>query len=304
MLKIIFLSITLLIPLYIASPAQAQTPPFDANFFKQASAEFGEKPQLVIWGDVKNLRSSTFYTSTSNTLTGLLQSALAQSKCFKKITLADLDYGLMMASDFDGGATERGYFAVTGNIQATSLLKCLANENKWTPTTLKNYPVYENNSGTVKSYIYALGNDAIVLVAGSWASKVDPGKNIFAAAKLSTFAKSRVFAAQMDKAPKGSGFKSFSGEIKANTDLDFSGAITFLKEKDAIENQKKADMIKQQGNAARLTFANTLKVTRTKARLDGTMKMTASEFVVVMSLLNTTLFGSTTPAAPAKKTTP
>ena len=301
----ILLPIALLIPLYIASPAKAQTPPFDADFFKQASAELGEKPQLIIWGDVKNLRTSAFYTGASNTITSLLTNALAQSKCFKKITIADLDYGLMMASDLDDGTTERGYFAVSGNIQATSLLKCLANENKWTPTTLKNHPAYEDASGSVKSYIYALGNDAIVLVAGSWATKVDPGKNILAAAKLATFAKSRVFAVQMDKAPKGSAFKSFSGELKASTDLEFSGTATFAKETDAIANLKQIDTAKQQGKSAGLTFANTLKVTRTKARLDGTMTMTSSEFVVVMSLINTALFGGSKPTPPpAKKPTP
>ncbi len=158
----------------------------------------------------------------------------------------------------------------------------------------------------MKTYVYALGNDAVVVVAGDWATKIDPGKNVFGAAKLSGFAKSRIFAAQMDKAPKGSKFKAFSGEIKAATDLEFAGSLTFVKERDAIDAQKQADGAKQQGLAAGMTFAKSLKVTRTKTRVDGTMTMTSAEFIVVVSLLNTALFGgsSSTQPSPAKKPTP
>ncbi|PKN24155.1 MAG: hypothetical protein CVU65_12565 [Deltaproteobacteria bacterium HGW-Deltaproteobacteria-22] len=304
MLRHILMPICLLTHLYIVAPAHAQAPQFDADFFKQVSAEFKEKPQLVLWADVKNLRTSSFYTSASNTITGLLHGALAQSKCLKKLTIADLDYAVMMASDLDSGKSERGYMAISGNLGATALLKCLAAENKWTPTTLKNYPVYEEAGGTVKSYFYALGNDAIVVVAGDWATKIDPGKNVFGAAKISGFAKSRIFAAQMDKAPKGAKLKSFSGEVKAATDLEFAGSIIFLKEKDAIDAQKQVDSAKQQGAGAGMTFANTLKVTRTKTRLDGTMKMTSAEFIVVVSLLNTALFGGSSPPPPTPSKKP
>ena len=301
MLRSTLVALVVLIPLYIVSPAGAQTPVFDADFFKVVNAELKEKPQLSGWGDVKNLRTSTFYTGVSATLGGMLTSALSQSKCFKKLTIADLDHALLLASDLDQGATERGYLAISGNLDAAVVLKCLAAEQKWTPTSLKNYPVYETDSGTVKSYIYAVGNDAIVLVAGDWANKIEPGKNVLGAGKLAGFAKARVLAMQMDKAPKGSDFKSMQGELKAGTDLDFAGSVTYVKERDAIELQKNADTLKKQGTGAGLTFANTLKVTRTKTRLDGTMKMTQPEFVVVMSLLNSALFGNQPAKTPPPK---
>ncbi len=298
MLRSILVALIVLIPLYIVSPAGAQTPVFDADFFKVVNAELKEKPQLAAWGDVKNLRASTFYTGVSATLGGMLTSGLSQSKCFKKLTIADIDHALLLASDLDGGASERGYLAITGNLDATVVLKCLAAEQSWTTTTLKNYPAYQSGSGTVKSYVYAVGNDAIVLVAGDWASKIDPGKNVLGAGKLVGFAKARVMAIQLDKAPKGSDFKSMQGELKAGTELDFSGSVTFLKERKALELEKNLDALKKQGTGAGLTFANTLKVTRTKTRLDGTMKMTSPEFVVVMSLLNSALFGNQPPATP------
>jgi len=305
MSRSVLVTLFAIIPLYIVSPARAQTPVFDAGFFSVVNAELKEKPHLVLWADAKNLRTSTFYTSTQNTIAGMLTNALAQSKCFKKITLADLDHALLLMSDLDGGgSSERGYIAVNGNLDATNLIKCLAKDQSWTATTLKNHPAYLTSSGTDKSYVYAVGNDTMVIVSATWANHLDPGKNVLGAGKLSGFVKSRMMAVQMEKAPKDTKLKSMVGELKVGTDLEFTGSATYLKEKDALEMQKTADQFKKQGSGAGLTFANTLKLTRTKARLDGTMTMTPAEFVVVMSLLNAAIFGSTPPptkAAPPKK---
>lgn len=304
MMRSILVTLFAIIPLYIVSPARAQTPAFDAGFFQVVNAELKEKPHLTAWADVKNLRTSTFYTTAQNTIGGMLTNALSQSKCFKKITLADLDYALLLMSDLDGGGgDERGYIAVNGNLDAPKLLKCLAADQGWSLTTLKNYPAYLTSSGNDKSYAYAVGNDTLVLVSDTWANRLDPGKNVLGAGKLSGFVKSRMLAVQLDKAPKETKLKSATGELKVGTELEFSGSATFLKEKDAIEMQKTADQFKKQGTGAGLTFANTLKLTRTKTRLDGTMTMTASEFIVVMSLLNTAIWGGSTPpkTPPPKK---
>ncbi|MBU1220654.1 hypothetical protein KKF34_16345 [Myxococcota bacterium] len=270
-MKTAIFSLILVLSVFSSGPVTAKHG-ISAKTINQVTKDLGEKPDILITINMRNIKSSYFYSKLLPLATQ--QAQKEKEMCFDKINMKSIDYALITGRVKKPNVKEAVAVVVSGSFNSVAFLDCVAKRNKLVTFRKDGVSGYREKKG--QNYAFAVGPGSILMIQGDYINKIKLKKGSLGTGSISSMVSRHAVSAKVDRMEKGSEIKSLSGRVEIKNDIKAIGNCTWKSLKERNDFDKK--MKEFQKSPFVSTFMTGLKYTFSGTKMDLSYLLTKQQF--------------------------